>query len=312
MDEARQGFEDSDAGERLRRYQLAGNRTLMRILEILRRRHREADQPAPRPRVRPSATTVRPGDPPTAAIEPSPEPAGDATPVAIADVQPEAAHPRRATDLAQPAAAPAVIAATSTEPAPAETQNPSNEPNPDREVSSRSTLNPLVLALALVIPMLATTPSAASVGRGAGQRAPGQAGHHAQERAPVRPAPALLGADRLEPSGNRAARVGQAFQPDAAGPIRAASPFGAGLRPRRGRPRSARVSDPDAAGTDRSPPARSAARPAARPGDLRYSPRRGRETRTERPGGRTAHRPGPGPWPLVPGPWLDDPARRVG
>ncbi len=35
-EEARQGFEDTDAGERLRRYQLAANRTLMRILETLR------------------------------------------------------------------------------------------------------------------------------------------------------------------------------------------------------------------------------------------------------------------------------------
>jgi hypothetical protein len=35
----RLGFEDTEAGERLRRYQLACNRTLMRILETLRKRH---------------------------------------------------------------------------------------------------------------------------------------------------------------------------------------------------------------------------------------------------------------------------------
>ncbi|MHB1560790.1 MAG: hypothetical protein ACYC61_25325, partial [Isosphaeraceae bacterium] len=45
-EEARLGFEDTDDGERLRRYQLAAHRTLLRILEILRRRHREADRAA--------------------------------------------------------------------------------------------------------------------------------------------------------------------------------------------------------------------------------------------------------------------------
>ncbi|MHB1561796.1 MAG: hypothetical protein ACYC61_30470, partial [Isosphaeraceae bacterium] len=44
--EARQGFQDTEAGEKLRRYQLANNRTLLRILEILRRRQREADRAA--------------------------------------------------------------------------------------------------------------------------------------------------------------------------------------------------------------------------------------------------------------------------
>ncbi len=44
--EARRGFEDSEAGEKLRRYQLANNRTLLRILEILRKRQREADRAA--------------------------------------------------------------------------------------------------------------------------------------------------------------------------------------------------------------------------------------------------------------------------
>ena len=39
------GFQDTAEGERLRRYQMACNRTLLRILETLRRRHREADQP---------------------------------------------------------------------------------------------------------------------------------------------------------------------------------------------------------------------------------------------------------------------------
>jgi hypothetical protein len=40
----RLGFEDTEAGERLRRYQLACNRTLMRILEALRKRRREAER----------------------------------------------------------------------------------------------------------------------------------------------------------------------------------------------------------------------------------------------------------------------------
>ena len=38
------GFQDTQEGERLRRYQMACNRTLLRILETLRKRHREADQ----------------------------------------------------------------------------------------------------------------------------------------------------------------------------------------------------------------------------------------------------------------------------
>ena len=38
------GFQDTAEGERLRRYQMACNRTLLRILETLRKRHREADQ----------------------------------------------------------------------------------------------------------------------------------------------------------------------------------------------------------------------------------------------------------------------------
>ena len=37
------GFQDTKEGERLRRYQMACNRTLLRILETLRRRHRESD-----------------------------------------------------------------------------------------------------------------------------------------------------------------------------------------------------------------------------------------------------------------------------
>ncbi len=38
------GFQDTAEGERLRRYQIACNQTLLRILETLRRRHREADR----------------------------------------------------------------------------------------------------------------------------------------------------------------------------------------------------------------------------------------------------------------------------
>ncbi len=38
------GFQDTAEGERLRRYQMACNRTLLRILETLRKRHRESDQ----------------------------------------------------------------------------------------------------------------------------------------------------------------------------------------------------------------------------------------------------------------------------
>ncbi len=38
------GFQDTQEGERLRRYQMACNRTLLRILETLRKRHREADK----------------------------------------------------------------------------------------------------------------------------------------------------------------------------------------------------------------------------------------------------------------------------
>ena len=38
------GFQDTPEGERLRRYQMACDRALLRILEALRKRHREADQ----------------------------------------------------------------------------------------------------------------------------------------------------------------------------------------------------------------------------------------------------------------------------
>ncbi len=38
------GFQDTAEGERLRRYQIACNQTLLRILETLRKRHREADR----------------------------------------------------------------------------------------------------------------------------------------------------------------------------------------------------------------------------------------------------------------------------
>jgi hypothetical protein len=38
------GFQDTPEGERLRRYQMACDRALLRILEALRRRHREADR----------------------------------------------------------------------------------------------------------------------------------------------------------------------------------------------------------------------------------------------------------------------------
>ncbi len=38
------GFQDTAEGERLRRYQMACNRTLLRILETLRKRHRDTDK----------------------------------------------------------------------------------------------------------------------------------------------------------------------------------------------------------------------------------------------------------------------------
>jgi hypothetical protein len=41
------GFQDTEAGERLRRYQMACNRTLLRILETLRKRGRETGKPRP-------------------------------------------------------------------------------------------------------------------------------------------------------------------------------------------------------------------------------------------------------------------------
>ncbi len=45
-EKARGNFEDSDLGERIRRYQATGNRTLLRIIDMLQKRHREADRAA--------------------------------------------------------------------------------------------------------------------------------------------------------------------------------------------------------------------------------------------------------------------------
>ena len=49
-------FDDSESGERLRRYQLACNRTLLRILDTLERRQRRGGRPGPSPRPPPPRT----------------------------------------------------------------------------------------------------------------------------------------------------------------------------------------------------------------------------------------------------------------
>ncbi|MHB1560575.1 MAG: hypothetical protein ACYC61_24245, partial [Isosphaeraceae bacterium] len=45
-EQMRGNFDETDLGERLRRHQVSCNRTILRILEILRRRHRETDRAA--------------------------------------------------------------------------------------------------------------------------------------------------------------------------------------------------------------------------------------------------------------------------
>jgi hypothetical protein len=73
----RLGFEDTEAGERLRRYQLACNRTLMRILETLRKRRRTSGKTQPLPAATDSSGPLIPVDecPPVSDVAEIAEPA---------------------------------------------------------------------------------------------------------------------------------------------------------------------------------------------------------------------------------------------
>ena len=62
-------FDDSDVGERLRRYQASCDRTLLRVLETLRRKHARREAEKSRPRARPEAGT--PGEGEFRAAEPA-------------------------------------------------------------------------------------------------------------------------------------------------------------------------------------------------------------------------------------------------
>ncbi len=166
----------------------------MRILETLRRRHREADRPAGCPRPKAPAPTVRRDDPPPAPSTPAPPPARQddlrvstagrpRTDEAGADLgmpsepaRPAASRPfatdSESTPLQSIADEPRIATNEPISPDPRIATNEpispdpriaTNEPNAADHVASRSLLSPLALLLALVLPMVVTTQAAGAL-----------------------------------------------------------------------------------------------------------------------------------------------------
>ncbi len=116
--EARLGFDDTVTAERLRRYQLACHRTLMRILEQLRKRRREREEDA-------SGGTTSQGKPPVAASRSQSRPwPGDGR----ARLRPSRDAPRLAGRLALPWSRRA-----HSHPQRTRRTNPTPRPNPRRD-----------------------------------------------------------------------------------------------------------------------------------------------------------------------------------